>query len=239
MIRERTQARRWIRVGFTVGMLAVLIVLPAAPALADPAATSWTVSPTSKTVTYGQGVFLSGELKSGGTAIPALWVDFGQGTTQAGSFEIVYKITTPLAAQSARYSVGVMPLETTYYRFQWAGDATYAAGDSDVIPVQVAPALGAPGNGTSITAGKKFSVKGSVQPGAPHGPAIKLKAYRRKGDGSWAGYKTYATKISGTEYSQSVTIASAGKYRFRVVSVASEKYAAGQSGYGRVLTVKK
>ena len=131
-------------------------------------------------------------------AIPGLWVDFGQATTSSGSYEIIYKITTPLAAESTKYEVAVIPKQTMYYRFQWAGDAAYAASNSDTIPVQVMPALGAPGNGTTITVGKKFSIKGSVTPGAPGGPAVKIKAYRQKGDGSWAGYKTYATRISGT-----------------------------------------
>ena len=119
-----------------------------------------------------------------------------------------------------------------------AGDTTYAARDSDVVPVQVMPLLGAPANGTSITAGKKFTVKGSVEPGTPAGPAVKIKAYRQKGDGSWVGYKTYSAKVSGTQYSQSVAIADTGKYKWKAVSVASVKFAAAQSGFGKVLTVK-
>ena len=235
---EPALGRRRTLIGVTVVWVILLVVFLAAPAFADPAATSWTVSPKSLTVTYGQVAYLTGQIKSGGVGIPALWVDFGQGTTQAGSFEIIYKITTPQAAESTKYAVGVMPLQNTYYRFQWAGDATYAASNSDVVPVQVSPALGAPGNGTSITAGKKFSIKGSVTPGAPAGPAVKIKAYRQKGDGSWTGYKTYSAKVSGTEYSQSVSIADTGKFKFKAVSVSSAKFAAGESGFGKVLTVK-
>lgn len=227
------------RLGLTALVAAVLAVMPAAPAFGDPAATSWTVAPKSDVITYGDAVFLTGQVKSGSLYVPGLWVDFGQGTTQAGSFEVIYKITTPQAGESTKYTVGVKPLQTTYFRFQWAGDATYAASDSDVIPVQVAPALGAPVNGTTITVNKKFSVKGSVEPGAPGGPTVKLKSYRQKGDGSWAGYKTYATTISGTQYAHAVTITQTGKYKFKVVSIESQKYATGASGFGKVLTVKQ
>jgi len=239
MRQERRPKYRWARVSLTLAAAAVLAAVLAAPAFAEPAATDWNISPKSKIITYGQAVLLSGQLKSAGTAIPGLWVDFGQATTSAGSFGIIYKITTPLAAESTKYAVAVMPVQNMYYRFQWSGDDTYADSDSDVIPVQVMPALGAPGNGTSITAGKKFTVKGSVTPGAPDGPAVKIKAYRQKGDGSWAGYKTYSTKTSGTQYSHSVTISEAGKFKFKAVSVASAKFAAGASGYGKAITVKK
>jgi len=239
MMRVRALHNRWVGAGLTAVAAVALLALTAAPVFADPAATSWTVDPKSKTVTYGEAVLLSGTLKSGATTIPGLWVDLGQGTTAVGSFEIIYKITTPQASGTARYEVAVIPHKTVYYLFRWGGDATYAASDSDVIPVQVMPALGAPTNGTSITVGKKLTVKGSVTPGAPGGPAVKIKAYRKKGDGSWTGYRTYAGKVSGTQYSQSVTIARTGKFKFKAVSVAGTEYAAGQSGFGRVLTVKQ
>ena len=167
MKRARALNHLWARVGLAIVTTVALAVLLAAPALADPAATNWTISPKSKIVTYGQALLLSGTLKSDGTGLPGRWVDFGQATTSSGSYEIIYKITTPLAAESTKYEVAVIPKQTMYYRFQWAGDATYAAGNSGTIPVQVMPALGAPGNGTTITVGKKFSIKGSVTPGPP------------------------------------------------------------------------
>jgi hypothetical protein len=238
MTRKQTLNNRWARMGLIMVAAAMLAIVPAAPAFAAPAATSWTVTPTSKIITYGQVVLLSGTLKSGGAAVPGLWVDLGQATATSGSYEVVYKITTSLSAASTRYEVAVIPRESMYYRFQWVGDATYAARDSDVIPVQVMPVLGAPGNGTTITAGKKFSIKGSVTPGAPGGPAVKIKAYRQKADGSWAGYKTYATTISGTQYAHSVAITQTGKFKFKAVSVASTRFVAGASGFGKVLTVK-
>jgi hypothetical protein len=220
------------------GVLAAVAL--AAPALADAAATSWTVSPQTKTLTYGQGVILTGTLTSGGAAVGGLWVDFYQATTETGSAELVYKVTSPTGPYATgAYSAVVMPLQTMYYRFQWAGDPTYAASASDVVPVLVKPALGAPTCPSSVKVSKKFTVKGSVKPGAPSGPAVKIKSYRQKGNGAWVGYKTYGTKIAGTQYSQSVKIGQTGKFKFKVVSVESTEYAAGDSGYSKVLTVKK
>jgi hypothetical protein len=239
MRRSHALNKNWTRVGLAAALAAVLAALLAAPAFAEPAATSWTITPKSKIIAYGQAVLLSGQLKSGGAAVRGLWVDFGQATTSSGSYEIIYKITTPLAAESTKYEVAVIPHESMYYRFQWAGDTAYGASNSDVIPVQVMPVLGAPSNGTTITVGKKFSIKGSVTPGAPGGPVVKIKAYRQKGDGSWAGYKTYATTVSGTQYSNSVTITQTGKFKFKAASVASAKFATGESDYGKVLTVKE
>ncbi len=239
MTRKREPYHRWTRAGLMMVAAVVLAIFLTAPAFAEPATTTWTISPKSQIVTFGQAVVLNGTLKSGGAALPGLWVDFGQATTLSGSYEVIYKVTTPQAAESTRYAVIVIPLQTMYYRFQWPGDTTYAASDSDVVPVQVMPSLGAPGNGTTITVGKKFSIKGSVEPGASGGPAVKIKAYQQKGDGSWAGYKTYSTRISGTQYSQSIAISAAGKYRFKATSVASAEFASGQSSYGKVLTVKK
>ena len=191
-------------------------------------------------MTYGQGAILNGVLRSGDVALGALWVDFAQATTEAGSYEVVYRVTTSQSGYATgTYSVAVLPSQTTYYRFQWAGDEAYAASDSDVIPVQVKPSLGKPSGPSSVKVGKKLTVMGSVKPGAPSGPAVKIKAYRQKNNGTWVGYKTYASKISGTKYSQAVKITKTGKFKFKAVSVASAEYAAGGTGYGKVTTVKK
>jgi hypothetical protein len=237
---RRGRGRRWTVVGLTAMAAVVLVVLLAAPAFAaDPVETTWSVSPKSDVITYGDALFLSGEIKVKSTGSPIVglhWVEFGQGTNQSDALEIVYQITTPNG--STKYAVGVKPLRNMFYRFKWAGSAEFAASDSAFIPVQVAPAIGSPVNGTSISVNKKFTVKGSVEPGASGGPAIKIKAYRQKGDGSWTGYKTYSAKVSGTEYSQKIAITQTGKFKFKAVSLDSAKWAAGASGFGKVLTVK-
>ena len=105
-----------------------------------------------------------------------------------------------------------MPTQNMYYRFQWAGDATYAARDSDVVPVQVMPLLGAPANGTSITAGKKFTVKGSVEAWGAGGTGRQDQGVPPEGRLSLGGLQDrILAKLSGTQYSQSVSIADIGK----------------------------
>ena len=52
-------------------------------------------------------------------------------------------------------------------------------------------------------------------------------------------YKNYSAKVSGTQYSASVKPNHTGKYKFKAVTAASASYAAGESSYSSVTTVKK
>jgi hypothetical protein len=220
-----------------VAAMVVLLGAIAAPALAAPAATTWTVSPQSKVITYGQSVTLNGMLKSNGVAVGGLWVDFEQATASAGPFQPILKVTAIGGAYSTgTYTALVKPNRTMYYRFNWLGDATYAASISPVIKVQVKPSLGAPSCPSSAKKGKSFTVKGSVKPGAPSGPAVKIRAYRQKGN-TWVSYQTYNTKISGTQYSASIKINQTGKFKFKATTAASAKFAANESAFSRVLTI--
>lgn len=237
----RPTPRRGIvhRVWLAAVAAAVLAAVLAAPAAAAPASTAWQVSPTSKTLTYGQAVTLNGVLMSGGAAVGGLWVDFAQATTQAGSYEVIYKVTTPSAAYATgTYTVVVMPPQTMYYRFQWPGDANYAASNSDVVPVLVKPSLGKPSCPSRAKKGKKFTVKGSVKPGQGTAPAVKIRAYKRNKSGAYVSYKTYNAKVSGTQYSAGIELG-AGKYQFKATTGATAEFAAATSSFSRVLTVKK
>jgi hypothetical protein len=219
----------------TVAVLALL----AAPVLAAPAPTNWTVSPQSKIITYGQSVSLNGILKSNGVAVGGLWVDFEQATALTGPFQPILKVTAIGGAYSTgTYTALVKPDRTLYYRFHWLGDATYAASFSPVIAVQVKPSLGTPSCPSSAKKGKSFTVKGSVKPGAPSGPAVKVRAFWQKGN-TWVSYKTYSTKISGTQYSASIKISQTGKYKFKATTATSAKFAANETSFSKVLTVKK
>jgi hypothetical protein len=218
----------------------VLVAMLAAPALAAPAETEWTVSPASKTITYGNGVTLNGTLMSNSAAVGGLWVDFAQATTQTGSYEVLYKVTTAASAYyTGTYSVAVMPLQTTYYRFQWAGDATYGPSNSDASPGQVKPSLGKPTCPSSVKSGKKFTVKGTIKPGEGVGPAVKIKAYRKNSSGDFAHYKNYNATISGTEYKASIKISKTGKYKFKATAPSSAQFAANETSLSSALTVKK
>jgi hypothetical protein len=228
------------RGGLFVAIALALIALLATPALAAPATTAWTVSPASKIITYGQGVTLNGTLMSNGAAVGGLWVDFAQATTQSGSYEVLYKVSAPSGPYATgTYSIAVMPLQTMYYQFRWLGDDTYGASNSDVIPVQVKPSLGKPSCPSSIKSGKKFTVKGTVKPGEGISPAVKVKAYRKNSSGAYTAYKTYSSKVSGTQYKATIKISKTGKYKFKALTGGNAQFAANTSGFSRVLTVKK
>jgi hypothetical protein len=220
--------------------VAALIGLAAAPAFATPPATTWQVSPSSAAITYGGGVILNGTLTSGQAAVGGKWVELQQGTTEAGSFQVLQMVTTSEGAYSTgQYSLAVMPSRTTYYRFSWPGDADYAASTSDVVPVTVKPALSKPTCPSSVKGGTKFTVQGSVKPGAPDGPAVKIKSYRKKSNGSWVGYKTYGAKGSGTQYKATFAINDTGTFKFKASTADSASFAAALSSYSAVITVKK
>jgi len=237
-MKAREKHSRSARLVVVVAAVVMLAAVLAAPALAATAPTTWTVSPASKTITYGHGVTLNGMLMSNGAAVGGLWVDFAQATTSSGSYQVLYKVTTAGSAYyTGTYSVAVMPLQTMYYRFQWAGDSIYAASNSDVIPVQVKPALGKPNCPSSVKKNKSFTVSGSVKPGQGSGPAVKIKAYRRNGSGDYVSYKTYSTTISGTTYKASIKLGKTGKYKFKATTAASAQFAANKTGLSAVLTV--
>ena len=221
---------RAVRLVLLAAAAVVLVAMLAAPAFAAPAPTSWTISPSPRRSPYGQGVTLNGTLMSNGAAVGGLWVDFAQATTQTGSYEVLYKVTTAEGAYyTGTYSVAVMPLQTMYYRFQWAGDATYGPSNSDVVPVQVKPSLGKPTCPSSVKSGKKFTVKGTVKPGEGISPTVKIKAYRRNSNGAYESYKTYTATVTGTEYKASITISKTGKYKFKATTGANAQFAANET----------
>jgi hypothetical protein len=228
------------RAGLAIAILVALTVVLAAPALAAPAPTTWTVSPASKTITYGQGVILNGTLMSNGAGVSGLWVDFAQATTSGGSYTVMYMITAPDGPYATgTYSIPVMPVQTTYYRFQWAGDVHYLASNSDVVPVQVKPSLGKPSCPSSVKSGKKFTVKGTVKPGQGVSPAVTIKAYRRSGSGAYVFYKNYSSTVSGTQYKATIKISKTGKYEFKASTGGTAQFAANQSSPSRAVTIKK
>jgi len=230
---------RTTRLAVVVAAVVVLAALLAGPVLAaPPAPTSWTVSPESTIITYGHGVILNGTLTSNQAAIAGLWVDFAQATTVAGSQVILYKVTAPTGPYATgTYSIAVLPPQTMYYQFRWAGDSTYAASNSGVIPVQVRPSLGKPSCPSSIKSGKKFTVSGSVRPGQGVGPAVKIAAFRKNSSGAYVSYKTYSSSISGTTYKASITISKTGTYKFKATTADGAKFASNESSFSAALKV--
>jgi hypothetical protein len=223
-------------VAVAAAMLALAVSVPAAAA---PAPTSWTVTPASKILTYGQCVMLNGTLMSEGVAVGGLWVELGQATTPAGPFEVAYRITSPAGPYATgTYSIPVMPLQTTYYRFSWPGDATYAQRNSSVVPVQVRPWIGKPSCPSGVKKWKSFTVKGSLKPGQGVVPPVKIRVFKRNSSGAYVSYKTATATVSGTRYTRGIKLG-AGKYRFQATTGATTEFAAGISSYSRILTVRR
>jgi hypothetical protein len=232
---------RWKKLtGLAAAAAVALVLLAATPAFAAPAPTTWSVSPTTKTITYGQGVTLNGTLMSNGAAVAGLWVDVAQATTQSGSGEVMFKVTAlPGPYATGTYSIAVMPLQTMYYQFRWEGDSTYADSRSDVIPVHVKPSLGKPSCPSSVKSGKKFTVSGTIKPGEGVGPAVKIRAYRKNSSGAYAFYKNYSSTVSGTQYKATIKISKTGTYKFKATTSANAQFAANESSLSAALKIKK
>ena len=188
-----------------------------------PVPTSLTASPGEKTVTAGTAPTISAVLTETDGALPiggaALRVE--QATSSSGPWSLVQTVSND--GTTGNYSLAVLPLRTTYYRFVYEGTDTYAAVTSGVLTIKVKPVLKTPTCPSSIKKSKTFKVKGTVAPGAPDGPAVKIQAYR-KHDGKWSKYKSaYSTTRSGINYSAKIKITSTGKYKFKATVAGSDE----------------
>ena len=163
-----------------------------------------------------------------------------QATSSAGPWSLLNLVTSDDGPYTTgEYSLEVTPLRTTYYRFVFEGTATYAASTSNTVTVKVRPVLSTPTCPLSVKKNKSFRVRGTVQPGAPSGPAVKIQTYRRH-NGTWSKYKSaYSTTRTGTRYSVSIKIKDTGKFKFKAVTATSAKFVAATSAASRVLTVTK
>jgi 5-hydroxyisourate hydrolase-like protein (transthyretin family) len=201
--------------------------------------TGLTASPGETTVTVGDAATLTAVLTDTDASLPigGQTVRVEQATSDSGPWSLVQTVTND--GTTGSYSLAVVPLQTTYYRFVFAASDTYAASASDALAVRVKPVLGAPTGPTSIKKNQSFTVRGTVKPGAPAGPGVKILIYR-KHDGNWSKYRTaYSTTRSGTRYSVKLKINAAGNFKFKAAIATSSKFVGVSSSYSKVLTVKK
>jgi hypothetical protein len=204
-----------------------------------PIATSLVASPGLSTVKYGASPTISAVLRETDGALPIGGAELRveSATSTAGPWSLVQTVTTDGLSGSG--SLAVTPMRTMYYRFVFAGTDTYATVTSGTLTIQVKPVLGTPTCPSSIKTNKSFTVKATVKPGAPDGPAVKIQAYR-KHDGKWSKYKSaYSTTRSGTTCSVKIEIKDTGTFKFRATVAASSKFVAASSSYSKVMTVKK
>jgi hypothetical protein len=235
---KRSGARLTVVIAAAVGLMLLL----AAPAMAAPFATSLTASPTKTMVNFGDSPTISAILMDtvNTVAVGGEVVRVEKATSSTGPWSLLDFVTSDSGPYATgEYSLEVLPVRTTYYRFVFEGTTTYAAITSNVVTVKVKPVLGTPTCPSSVKKNKSFTVKGSVQPGAPNGPGVKIRIYHRH-NGAFSKYKTaYSTTRSGTRYSVSIKIKDTGRYKFIAITATSAKFVAATSAASRMLTVTK
>jgi 5-hydroxyisourate hydrolase-like protein (transthyretin family) len=203
------------------------------------ASTSLTASPGETTVIAGGSQTLSATLMdtSHSLAVGGAQLRVEQATSTGGPWSLVQTVTN--GGTTGDYSLAVTPTQKTYYRFVFEGTATYASVTSNTLTVKVQPTLAKPTCPASVKKGKTIKVKGTVQPGAPSGPVVKVQTYRKL-NGKWSKYKSaYTTSRSGANYSVKIKIKATGKFKFKATVATSASFEAATSSYTRVLTVKK
>jgi hypothetical protein len=226
----------------TLLVMVAAVALLAAPAMAVRDATSLTATAGAATVTYGGGTMITGVLRDTdqGAAVGGEWVRVEQSPDGENPWALLYLVTSETGPYATGdYSAAVLPAQTTVYRFVYEGTAlTYFPSTSNYLTIAVKPALGKPTCPSKIRKNKQLTVKGSVKPGAPTGPTVKIKAYRLK-NGSWVDYKTYAATVSGTTASAKIKISQTGKFKFKTSTAASASFASALSSYSSQLQVTK
>jgi FtsP/CotA-like multicopper oxidase with cupredoxin domain len=112
-----------------------------------------------------------------------------------------------------------------------ASDANFA--------VRVKPSVGKPTAPSKVKKGKKFTVKGSIVPGQGVGPVVKVQMYKSNSKGTYKLSKTYNATVTSTTYSVALKLKKTGKYKFKAITTVTEQFVSSESGYSKVLTVKK
>ena len=158
------------------------------------------------------------------------------GTVDYGS-DVTYTIKPDAGYTVESLTVdGAAKLPQTSWTFT---NVTTAHSIAATFAPKVQPTLGTPKSSKSkVKKNKSFTIRGSVTPGGPDAPQVKITAYRLQG-GKWVRYKTFSAKVAVMEYSASVKIGKTGKFRFKASSSADATYLAAKSSMSKTTTVKK
>jgi len=177
-----------------------------------------TIVASAAKIVFGKTVSLSGTVTTpaGGPALMdgdmvRLWVN-GAPTSFATLSGGSYSFT------------GVKPTKTTTFTIQFVGDANYAPTVGDSTKVDVAYKVTITSNKTSVTAGARVIVQGTVAPTA--GP-VTIQRYT---NGAWRTFKSGVSVNSQGRYSYQFT-AKKGTYKLRTVKAASATLVQGASGF--------
>jgi hypothetical protein len=225
---------RWAGVAVLLAGLALLVVMLAAPlALAEPAETTLTMGATPTTIDWAQPWALTGELTSGGAAIPDASVDL-QASIDNGDTWATLEGLVPAAGTSTYSSNVTGTYQKMQFRLFYAGDGVnYESSYSEPVTVTPRVKLGTPVAPASVAAGSKFTAYGSLKPQQPKGSkTVKIKCYLKK-SGNWVLKKTVsatnADKGSATRYSARFSLGK-GSWKLVAYSPATAKYAKTTSG---------
>jgi len=194
-------------------------------------ALSFGAAPT--TVSWGKPWMLSGELTSGGTAVPDATARLMKSIDGGFTWTLVSTLT-PAAGTSTYTGSIAAPTRKTTYHLEYTGDATHAPATSDPVEVTPRVKLGKPVAPSTVRARKAFEVYGSLTPKAPAGSrTVKVRCYLRK-SGSWVLKKTVTTRNFNrgpiTQYRVSMSLSAKGSWKLVAYAPATQKYAATTSG---------
>ena len=192
----------------------------------------------STTVTYGDATSIGARLlrSDDGTPITGGSVALWASSSVAGPWALVDTVTTSASpGAEGTCSVRVVPKAGTFYslRYTPAPGSSYAAALSPILLVNVRPALGAPSGPSSVKAGKRFSVSGTLSPRLASGSAgVQIRVYRQKGK-KWKPFSRVVAAIADSgdvgRYSARVKLTEKGVYRFRAEFPAVAGWASGIS----------
>ncbi|MDR3686819.1 MAG: carboxypeptidase regulatory-like domain-containing protein [Coriobacteriia bacterium] len=188
--------------------------------------TSWSAAAlvtggTQTIVPFGGSVVASATLRdrNGAAFLPTATVVV-QSSANGTAFVNTALVATRVAP--GVYHVTLAPAVKTYYRFTFAGDAANAAAQpSSAVFVAPQVALGDPTAAPTASAGKAFTVSGTLSPAtSPNAKTVQIYYERQSGSvwnvvgNVWA---TNAPNGSSSTYSASFKL-SAGVYRFRALA---------------------
>jgi hypothetical protein len=223
------------------------VAVLAAPALAADHTEFTTTYANNLVVNYGGGTWISTVLMDTdqGMALGGLFVSVEQSTvSDSGPWDLLYIVTASGGAyDTGTYTGPVAPRQNTYYHFVYEGSTAYDAATSDTLTVGVRPLLGTPVCPAKVKHGKKFTVKGTLNPMFTAGTkTVSIKVYKMK-KGKWVVFKKSLLATNGqykgyTPYSLRLKLGKKGKYRFSARTVPSAEWALAKTGNSRTLTVK-
>jgi len=183
--------------------------------------------PANRTIDYGSAATLSGSLKSvpgsplSGRSVELLSSADGSKWTKKG---------TATTSANGTYAFTVKPQSKTYYKVNFLGDPNNFRGFSNVMSVNVRPAVGTPVAPKTVKRGRSFTVYGSLKPGHAAGTKpVRIYRYRKVG-GKWKnrGYVTAkAYSYNGyTRYKVKLKLTTSGSWRLRAYAPADSRHVA-------------